>query len=215
MAEDSGFLSRWSKRKLAIQEAEARKAEPLPAEQPTPETALEQAPPDAEEPFDISTLPSIESLTAESDIRDFLRKEVPEALKNAALRRMWTQDEFIRTYIGPADYAWDFNDPTSIPGFGPMDPVTDVAAQIRHSIGTPEPARAVDERHFLDSTPSTPPRALAEAGPEADDPALLDSGEDVAARQDASAADAEAEDQKEEQVQKVARLRRHGGAVPR
>jgi hypothetical protein len=43
---------------------------------------------------------------------------VPEALKLAALRRMWTLDPAIRDYVGPAEYAWDFNDPGSMAGFG-------------------------------------------------------------------------------------------------
>lgn len=70
-----------------------------------------------EEAFDLSSLPPIESLTAESDIGAFLRRGVPQALRNAALRRMWTLDPQIRSFIGPADYAWDFNAPDAIPGF--------------------------------------------------------------------------------------------------
>ena len=65
-------------------------------------------------------LPRLEDLTPESDLSAFLRKGVPEALKLAALRRMWSLDPAIRDHVGPAEYAWDFNDPGAIAGFGPV-----------------------------------------------------------------------------------------------
>jgi hypothetical protein len=65
-------------------------------------------------------LPRIEDLTAESDLSAFMRRGVPEALKAAALRRMWSLDPAIRDYVGPAEYAWDFNNPGTMAGFGPV-----------------------------------------------------------------------------------------------
>src|SRR3546814_17956960 len=38
-------------------------------------------------------LPSLENLTAESDLTAFLREGVPESLKKAALRKMWRSEE--------------------------------------------------------------------------------------------------------------------------
>jgi hypothetical protein len=136
-----GFLARWSRRKLAA----GRPVEPRPApdavpapppaglpEIPAPAGALraEDGAPDASDgapapippagqqpAFDPASLPPVESLTAASDVTAFLRKEVPAALRDAALRRVWTLDPAIRDFIGPADYAWDFNTPDSIPGF--------------------------------------------------------------------------------------------------
>src|SRR3546814_8421057 len=65
-------------------------------------------------------LPSLENLTAESDLTAFLREGVPESLKKAALRKMWLLDPAIRDHVGLADCTWDFNRPGSIPGFGPI-----------------------------------------------------------------------------------------------
>ncbi len=110
-----GFLSRWSRRKREIA-AEESAAAPVPAS----ESAEATPPAEPEEEFDLSLLPDIETLTAESDITLFLKKGVPETLKNAALRRMWSADTAIRDYIGPVDYQWDFNDPMGVPGFGPL-----------------------------------------------------------------------------------------------
>ncbi|MBW6400835.1 DUF3306 domain-containing protein [Roseomonas sp. HJA6] len=116
---DEGFLSRWSRRKRAaeagipVEEPQAAPVEtPAPAEAPAP-----AAPQEVEEPpFDLASLPSIESLTAESDFAAFLHKAVPEALKRAALRKAWTLDPAIRDFIGLADYAWDYNASDGVPG---------------------------------------------------------------------------------------------------
>ena len=114
------FLGRWARRK-----AEARRAEPPDetaapaAEQGAPETDTDSALPSAEtdtspaaattsetEPAlsaeEIAALPPIESLAADSDITAFLRKGVPQALRNAALRRIWLLDPKIRDFVGEA-----------------------------------------------------------------------------------------------------------------
>ena len=103
------FLSRWSRRKLEVrreQEARPKQEEPAPGEAPAPE----QAPAAAREaeltPEELEALPPIEELTADSDFSLFLRKGVPEQLKKAALRRMWSLDPALRDYVGEArDYA--------------------------------------------------------------------------------------------------------------
>ena len=77
-------------------------------------------------PFDPATLPSIESITAGSDIRAFLQSGVPAELTKAALRRAWTTDPAIRDFIGMAENQWDFTDPTAMPGFGPLQAGDDV-----------------------------------------------------------------------------------------
>lgn len=121
-----GFLSRWSRLKQARREgARAQEAEPPASPEPPagaaapPAQALAQAPPpEPEEPeFGLASLPPIEALTAESDLSVFLRKGVPEMLRNAALRRVWSLDPTIRDFIGPADYAWDWNVPGGAPGY--------------------------------------------------------------------------------------------------
>jgi hypothetical protein len=71
-----------------------------------------------QEPFDPASLPSIGSITADTDIVAFLKSSVPTELMRAALRQAWTSDPAIRDFIGIADNQWDFNDPNGISGFG-------------------------------------------------------------------------------------------------
>jgi Protein of unknown function (DUF3306) len=89
----------------------------------------------AEEPFNLASLPSIEAITANTDIRGFLQSCVPAELTRAALRQAWASDPAIRDFIGIAENQWDFNDPNAIPGFGPL-PVTDnVPALLAQALG--------------------------------------------------------------------------------
>jgi hypothetical protein len=119
---DKGFLSRWSRRKRTanvsvrleapVSEAKERETESVP---PSSKSGAES------EEFDLSTLPSLESISATTDVTAFLRKGVPLALSREALRRAWIADPTIRDFVGLAENAWDFNDPDAMPGFGPLD----------------------------------------------------------------------------------------------
>jgi hypothetical protein len=71
--------------------------------------------------FDPTSLPSIEAITADTDVVAFLQANVPKELTRAALRRAWATDPAIRDFIGVAENQWDFNDPDGIPGFGPLN----------------------------------------------------------------------------------------------
>jgi len=137
-APDEPFLARWWRRKQAARET--------PPEEPAPQAPAPPAPPqEAAEPA--PPLPRLEDLTAESDLSAFLRQGVPESLKRAALRRMWSLDPAIRDYVGPAEYQWDFNDPASIPGFGGARAV---AAALAQAVAEPPPEPAP-------APPSEPP----------------------------------------------------------
>lgn len=131
--EDEGFLNRWSRRK---QEAAKDTAETVAQKSEDVTPAGEQAaiPEPAEEEFDVSKLPPIESITAGTDIRAFLSKGVPAALTQAALRRAWSADPAIRDYIGLSEYSWDFNSP-GIDGFGPLDPGLNVQEMVADVFG--------------------------------------------------------------------------------
>ncbi|MBL6456722.1 DUF3306 domain-containing protein [Belnapia sp. T6] len=134
-----GFLSRWSRRKReAVQQAEPE----LPA-------PVEQAA--SPEPFDPASLPPVESLTEASDFTAFLRAEVPAALRQAALRRAWTLDPAIRDFIGPADYAWDYNAPDGVPGFA-ASLAGDVTKLIEQAVGAVE--RIVAEPEAPEAVPA-------------------------------------------------------------
>jgi hypothetical protein len=85
--------------------------------------------------FDLTKLPPIESITAESDIRAFLAPGVPLELTRAALRRAWAADPKIRDFIGLSENAWDFNAPDAITGFGPLEMTDELRRRIAQMVG--------------------------------------------------------------------------------
>jgi hypothetical protein len=88
-----------------------------------------------DEPFDPANLPSIEMITVDTDVREFLQGRVPVALMRAALRQAWASDPAIRDFIGIAENQWDFNDPTAMPGFGPMREADNVPDLLARALG--------------------------------------------------------------------------------
>jgi Protein of unknown function (DUF3306) len=89
----------------------------------------------AVEPFDLASLPSIEAIAADTDVRGFLQSGVPAELTRAALRRAWTGDPAIRDFVGIAENQWDFNDPNAIPGFCLLPATENVPAVITQALG--------------------------------------------------------------------------------
>src|SRR4051812_22995849 len=134
-ASEKGFLSRWSQRKQEAKHELGK--EPLPAE-PTLGPASEKI---AEPEFDVSSLPKLEDLTETTDITAFLRKGVPEHLRNAALRKSWALDPAIRNYVNPAlDYAYDWNTPGGVPGSSEIGAGMNVARLVSQIMGSGESA---------------------------------------------------------------------------
>src|SRR6185295_10970769 len=89
------------------------------------------------------------------DITAFLRKGVPEHLRNAALRQSWALDPAIRNYVNPAlDYAYDWNTPGGVPGSSEIGTAMDVARLVSQVMGGVE--SAVD-RSAGDVDPGTEP----------------------------------------------------------
>ena len=132
---EKGFLARWSQRK---QEAQRPEREPSQASEAVQrETSVEgQGAPEPE--FDLSALPKLEELTGSTDITAFLKKGVPEHLRNAALRKSWALDPAIRNYVSPAlDYAYDWNAPGGVPGGGQLETGMDVAKMVSQIMGGP------------------------------------------------------------------------------
>ena len=128
MNEPKNFLERWSRRKRDAANTGAREAaaEKSHEDQVVERQSATPAPHDdvaiPEKPlFDPASLPSIDSIGADTDIRDFLRPDVPADLTRAALRRAWSSDPAIRDYVGPVENGWDFTDPNAIPGFGTIE----------------------------------------------------------------------------------------------
>jgi hypothetical protein len=128
------FLSRWSQRKREAKQPD-REAPVADAEVP----AAPAAESDTEPEFDLSSLPKLEDLTETTDITVFLRKGVPESLRNAALRKAWALDPAIRNYVNPAlDYAYDWNTPGGVPGSGEIGAGIDIVRMVSQIMGGSE-----------------------------------------------------------------------------
>jgi uncharacterized protein DUF3306 len=160
MSEPESFVSRWSRRKREVsQETDAANPpaatdEAAEDDRASGKVSPNPAPAAVDPASDPTSLPSIESITAETDIRAFLSTGVPADLARAALRRAWSSDPAIRDFVGPSENSWDFNAPDGIPGFGPIDPA-DVGRLVAQAIGAPEAAPAAGN--------ACPPTALAQA----------------------------------------------------
>lgn len=107
---DDNFFSRWSRLKRAPPKP-AVVAPEAPAAEKLPEgDALQEL---------IDALPKLEDIVAGQDLSVFMKAWVPEPLRNAALRRLWSVDPAVRDFVSEAlDYAYDYNNPASISGFG-------------------------------------------------------------------------------------------------
>jgi len=212
---DEEFLKRWSRRKQEARQESSGAAEqaPWPPGQTaaaSPETAEVASEPE----IDLSKLPSIDSITAATDITEFLRKGIPDELSRAALRRAWVADPAIRDFVGLAENAWDFTDPNAIPGFGPLQGTPEqIGAMVERVLGgvreaadklvelpEKEQERAKADQERVSATKSLPDEAKSATR-------LSDlSAEPVAAAQP------EASDEKGDVM--PAQRRTHGGALP-
>lgn len=105
---DEGFAARWSRRKREADAADepARQADrdPVevaaltPADGDVADPAQQVPPPD---------LPTIDSLTSESDFSQFMQEGVPEELRRLALRKLWRLTPIIPD--GLDDYDEDYS----------------------------------------------------------------------------------------------------------
>jgi TorA maturation chaperone TorD len=141
MSDSETFLSRWSRLKHESEVTSPDKEVASPDKD-----VLFPAPP----AFDPASLPPIESIAADSDIRQYLHADVPPELTRAALRSAWAADPAIRDFVGIAESQWDFNDPAAIPGFGPLQAADHLAARALGSLsndapGTPDSPGSVEQ----------------------------------------------------------------------
>jgi hypothetical protein len=205
LSDNDRFLSRWSQRKRLAAE-EARKAAEL-APEATPAPAEEAA-----EPFYLSSLPDLESLTAQTDMSLFLQKGVPDELKNAALRKIWALDPAIRDYVGDAlDYAWDWNAPGGVPGGGELGAGFDTAKMVAQIFGD----GASDKNVIADAAAQQAEHGVPNSGtdlPISEAPVSLQVSENAAAsctsvQNDPIGAPSEVSTAPQKK-------RRHGGATP-
>src|SRR6185312_1024776 len=145
MSAPEDFLARWSRRKRDATGEGGAVEQPVAGDTPAMggDASKKRAAVSAQEPgvppesaFDLASLPPIDSIGAASDVTAFLREGVPVELARAALRRAWGADPAIRDFVGLAENAWDFNDPTAMPGFGPLDCSSEeLAALVERIVG--------------------------------------------------------------------------------
>jgi uncharacterized protein DUF3306 len=154
------FLARWSRLKRKAQ-AEPRDAgvrsEAAP---PRLAEAEPQAPPRAGLPATkpADDLPPIETLGKDSDYTPFMQAEVPDALRNQALRKLWQSDPVLANLDGLVDYAEDFGAAFAVGGT--------VATVYRLLQGMPDPADEKPSEPAAESPP-VPPSATTDPAPSA------------------------------------------------
>jgi hypothetical protein len=222
MNERDNFLTRWSRRKRGAVAGSAARDEPPVSERsnaPDRDDAPDRRGPPADAPerpaeaggpvVDLTKLPAIDSITAQTDISGFLVAGVPEELKAAALRRAWVADPRIRDFVGLADYDWDFHTPGAIPGFGPLAMNDDLRREIARIVGSPisepEPAKPEPSQDVAVPNEDVAPRAI-EPGADGLRQATEMAGQEIAAVQP--------DIPQSENVQAPA-TRSHGGALPK
>ena len=145
MSEARHFLARWSRRKLAAEK---------PAEKPAPAAAAAAAAKPAE-------LPPVESLSFDSDFAAYLKADIEESVKRAALKKLLRDPRFnvmdgLDTYID--DYTKN-------------DPIPDeMLKKLEHARSTFAALEA----------PKDPPAAeTAQAEKQDDNPSRGDPGQDA------------------------------------
>jgi len=208
MNDPDNFLTRWSRRKRAADaqpESDDKSGEGAVRggeQRPDTPVSLPSASPASPGPeFDVSSLPPVDSIGAETDISAFMQKGVPAALRHAALRRAWSADPAIRDFVGPNENYWDAAGPDGIPGFGDLDPSLDVKRLVSELFGETEPERTEGETPTFASASSPPAQIGDTPAPSQDTPPQ--DNENVAAQQEV------AESKPDKKI-----TRRHGGAMP-
>jgi hypothetical protein len=183
MSDPENVFARWSrlKREKAQKDGEsaATDGDTIPDEAEaavaTPAQLQSQDP-----PLDVSTLPPIDSIVAGSDVKAFLQAGVPAQLARAALRRAWVADPAIRDFIEMAENQWDFTDPGSIPGFGPLTSADDIPRLVAQALGklplSPPEVGTVRDEETRPTALSDAPAPRCDARAEA--PSLVDANQD-------------------------------------
>ena len=150
----SGFsLKRWSQRKLtASREARAGEATPPPSAPPPVDAPPEPFPAEPPPP----ALPSVDSLTTESDFAPFMRADVDAGLQHRALRKLFTDPRF-NVMDGLDVYIDDYSKPDPI-----APELVAQLAQARYLFDPPQ--TRVDESGVVVDVPPAP-RDPAETPP--------------------------------------------------
>jgi hypothetical protein len=206
MSDKEGFLARWSRRKRRGSGEQPKALENSVSGSACKTSAIPPHSPQTS--VDPVSLPPIETIGADSDVRAFLAPGVPTDLSRAALRRAWSADPAIRDFVGLSENSWDFTALGGVPGFGSLsaEDARRLLAEAERKADPKDPSAAPEcaknqgssERGGEDAVGSDQPRndggAAAEAG----------TSRDIAMQQSPDAGAGHAALSK----------RRHGGALP-
>ncbi|MEP6721860.1 MAG: DUF3306 domain-containing protein [Variovorax sp.] len=167
---DEGFLGRWSRRKLEVQEQEKKDLLPPSAEASgsgdmaalapaaSPDPGL--SPEGEEETPPPLTLADASSLTIDSDFKPFLAKAVAPEVKNAALKKLFADPHF--NVMDRLDiYIDDYSNPAPLPE-STLRQMASAKFLNLFQEEEPETVPTVAQSHPADSPPS-PPVAVADA----------------------------------------------------
>jgi len=116
--DNKDFLSRWSERKAAVQEAEkseiAKDLELPAADQEALPAEMDEAQISADgEPDFVPTEEDVEKLDINSDFSKFLKNSVPQHIKRMALQKLWRTDPAFAVVDGLLEYGEDYSDMTN------------------------------------------------------------------------------------------------------
>ena len=234
-----GFLERWSRKKIDAERETVAKADakdvssaaevrPLERQAKNDTRTPDEAAPKPE--FDLTSLPSLDSISAVTDIRAFLTPGVPADLARAALRRAWAADPAIRDFKGLAENDWDFTDPTAMPGFEALPPGTDIKKMVAQIFGDGEKevaAEAVTEKPAAPEAPDiaeqiAPPNAPVEEASATEEKAEPTPPEGTTGGRQVAQADfvrrdnntASHNNNSDDESEQPKHRSRHGGALP-
>ncbi|ATX67343.1 DUF3306 domain-containing protein [Roseinatronobacter bogoriensis] len=208
--EDENFFSRWSKRKrVTAPTPQAQEAEP-----PSPEPAEE--PDESLSDEELAALPSLDQFTIETDIRPFLQKGVPQALRNAALRKKWLLTPAIRDHADPAvDYAWDWNTPGGVPGDGAAPSAQRAAEMLRELTAPRCNAASLEGQAEREKSHAVPASGLPDSAAQNTPVEDASKVESPVPPQDAQAPhDTDNSYENQSDIDDTPPRRRHGGALP-
>ena len=160
-------------------------------------------------------------MTATTDITGFLRKGVPEQLRNAALRQSWALDPAIRNYVNPAlEYAYDWNTPGGVPGSSEIGAGMDVARLVSQIMGTGKSVAGASEPAGDPATKRDDPAQTSEpeAGqtpvPDLPTESLRLGEEGISVAQKPGTEPAQVSKSGADDVASQQQVRRHGSAKP-
>ncbi|MFO1329133.1 MAG: DUF3306 domain-containing protein [Rubrivivax sp.] len=175
MAEDDGFLSRWSRRKAQVREG-LRPSEPAPTvpplaePAPAPVPAAAAAAPPAEAPAPAPpppplTMDDVARLGADSDYSAFAARHVDPQVRNAAMKKLFFSDPHFNVMDGLDTYIDDYHKEDPLP--------RSVMRQLRQarSLGL------IDDELEEQDLPHAPELATPAAAAPIDSPAPAEAGE--------------------------------------